>query len=182
MRERIVPIPVLLALLSACQMATPTPPTTGPPSATPSSTPTTVPEPSFSSDLQPIYQTVRDYLTAYDAWGANPTNDFTPVTQFTIDDAQNLVVKVLERQRASGIHVKGEPVYRAWETHLNEPLPDGTAQATVKLCSDNAKITLVNKDGSQEPATGTYLGSFTLSQISDKTWRISDFSFREQSC
>lgn len=182
MRERIVPIPVLLALLSACQMATPTPPTTGPPSATPSSTPTTVPEPSFSSDLQPIYQTVRDYLTAYDAWGANPTNDFTPVTQFTIDDAQNLVVEVLVGRRQDGIRVEGQPLYRNWTIYTLDPLPDGTSRARVELCSDNAKMIIVAKDGSRSPAKGTFLESYILRQVTDKTWRIADYSNKEQPC
>ena len=137
------------------------------------------PEPSLSDDLRPAYQTVRDHLAAYDEWGANPTNDFTPVTQYTIDDARDLLVGLLEDQmksvaRVTGkpgssvarpgaavpvARVTGKPVYRGWSVRLIDPLLDGTAQASVEVCPDNATMTLEHKDGRREPATGTFIGS-----------------------
>lgn len=186
MRHRILTTAVLLTLLTGCQAPSPVPsgpPSVAPsPSPTPEPTPSSEPEPSLSDDLRPAYQTVRNYLAAYDEWGINPTNDFTPVTKYTTGDAQDLLVGLLEDQMTSVARVTGEPIYRGWSARLIDPLLDGTAQASVKVCSDNAKMTLEHKDGRREPATGTFIGSFTLQQITEQTWAISQFSFSEESC
>ena len=186
MRHRILTTAVLLALLTGCQAPSPVPsgpPSVAPsPSPTPELTPSSEPEPSLSDDLRPAYQTVWDHLAAHDEWGINPTDDFTPVTKYTIDDALEQTVVMLRNQKASGVRVTGEPIYRGWSVRLIDPLLDGTAQASVKVCSDNAKMTLEHKDGRREPATGTFIGSFTLQQVTEKTWAISQFSFSEESC
>ncbi|MDO4784940.1 MAG: hypothetical protein Q3997_07650 [Propionibacteriaceae bacterium] len=188
MRHRILATAVLLALLASCQASAPAPtptalPSAAPsPTATPKPTPSSEPEPSLSDDLRPVYQTVRSYLAAYDAWGANPTDDYTSVTNYTTGDARDLLVIVLRRQKEAVARVTGEPIYRGWSVRLIDPLLDGTAQASVEVCSDNAKMTLEHKDGRREPATGTHVGSFTLQQVTARNWVISQFLFREESC
>ncbi|MDO4717998.1 MAG: hypothetical protein Q4B08_10605 [Propionibacteriaceae bacterium] len=186
MRHRILATAVLLALLTGCQAPVPVPsglPSVAPsPSPTPEPTPSSEPEPSLSDDLRPAYQTVRNYLAAYDEWGANPTNDISSVTQYTTDDAQSLISEILIGRFQEGIRVVGEPIYRGWQVSTMDSLLDGTARAKVELCSDNAKMTIVAKEDTRRPAVGSFFESYVLHQMPDKSWRIADYSNEEQRC
>ncbi|MDO4718803.1 MAG: hypothetical protein Q4B08_14735 [Propionibacteriaceae bacterium] len=169
--------------LTACQTAPA--PTPNLPTASPSlsASPTTPPEPSLSGEHHEIYQTVRNFRDALDAWGQNPTPKFDEVIQYTTDHAQNTIAKLMERRIRKNLKAKGAPTYRSWSVNPVETLPDGIRQATVMVCEDTRTRSLVLDDGTLSPGERFYWETYTVQQQPNKTWRISTISNEEtESC
>ncbi|MDO4784937.1 MAG: hypothetical protein Q3997_07635 [Propionibacteriaceae bacterium] len=170
--------------LTACQ-PTPASPSmpTAPPSRTASPTPTTPPEPSFSGEHHEIYQTVRNFRHAFDEWSQNPTPKFDDVIQYTTDNAQMMIAKLMERRIRKNLKAKGAPTYRSWSINPPETLPDGTRQAAAIFCQDTKSMSLVLEDGTLSPRGELYWETYTVQQQRDNTWRVSKITNEEtESC
>ena len=162
--------------LTACQTApAPTPilPTASP---SLSASPTTPPEPSFSGERHEIYQTVRNFRDAFDAWGQNPTPEFGDVIQYTTDIAELMTAEIMSQRIASGEVLRGKPTYRSWSIDPPEELPDGTRQATVTFCQDSRSMSIVLKDGTLLPRELLYWETYTVRQLPNSTWRVSNIT------